>query len=238
MNIWYLDDGILRGSPSDLRAALDVIEREGPRGLFLNRSKCIPYSSADTSISNPLPNEVSMVTEGLDGHRRSHITGSSYWPSIFCNDILMKRVSKLKALYFAFLILKTLKWKILSSDLVYPFLKFHFLFALALQLISHPRAGTQGFCSFRQTGWPQHFQSNRNTSSTQLLNENHLSLDICHNQQPVYSPLTINKKKHAKQSTLRLGHLIQSTAANNVKSQLNSQMQRAMTLASEKHNSS
>ena len=40
LNSWYLDDGTLCGSISDICSALDIIETDGPsRGLFLNRSK-------------------------------------------------------------------------------------------------------------------------------------------------------------------------------------------------------
>ena len=42
LNAWFLDDGVLIGSPADLSLALAIIEQEGPpRGLRLNRSKCL-----------------------------------------------------------------------------------------------------------------------------------------------------------------------------------------------------
>ena len=42
LNAWYLNDGTLCGSPTDLCCALAIIEAEGPPcGLFLNRSKSL-----------------------------------------------------------------------------------------------------------------------------------------------------------------------------------------------------
>jgi len=54
MNGWYLDDGTLVGSPSDLSSALSIIEQEGPpRGLLLNRAKSLLFSPSPTaSLSN------------------------------------------------------------------------------------------------------------------------------------------------------------------------------------------
>ena len=47
LNSWYLDDGTLIGSPDQLAAALDIIEREGPTvGLNLNRSKSLLFLSS------------------------------------------------------------------------------------------------------------------------------------------------------------------------------------------------
>ena len=42
INVWYLNDVTLCGSPAYLAAALEIIEHHGPsRGLFLNRSKSL-----------------------------------------------------------------------------------------------------------------------------------------------------------------------------------------------------
>ena len=44
INVWYLDDGTLCGSPHDLVEALKIIEEDGPgRGLHLNRDKSLLY---------------------------------------------------------------------------------------------------------------------------------------------------------------------------------------------------
>ena len=44
VNVWYLDDGTLCGSPADLTLALQIIERDDPSyGLRLNRSKSLLY---------------------------------------------------------------------------------------------------------------------------------------------------------------------------------------------------
>ena len=60
LNVWYLDDGTLCGSLSDLPAALKIIESNSPsRGLHLKRSKSLLFipEEADAS-SNPLPAEI------------------------------------------------------------------------------------------------------------------------------------------------------------------------------------
>ena len=50
LNSWYLDDGTLCGSISDICSALDIIEMDGPsHGLFLNRSKSHLFVPADAS---------------------------------------------------------------------------------------------------------------------------------------------------------------------------------------------
>ena len=44
VNVWYLDDGTLCGSPEDLVKALSIIEEDGPaRGLILNRMKSLLF---------------------------------------------------------------------------------------------------------------------------------------------------------------------------------------------------
>jgi len=60
INAWYLDDGTLCGSPSELTTALKIIEEEmGPRGLFLNCAKSLLYIRDDNEGSaNPLPPEI------------------------------------------------------------------------------------------------------------------------------------------------------------------------------------
>ena len=67
INSWYLDDGTICGSPSDLLKALSIIETEGPSiGLVLNRSKClihIPHSSQCTP--NPLPSDIPSSSDGF-----------------------------------------------------------------------------------------------------------------------------------------------------------------------------
>ena len=54
INAWYLDDGTLCGSPSELATALKIIEEEGPPRV--NRAKSLLYISADDEGPvNPLP---------------------------------------------------------------------------------------------------------------------------------------------------------------------------------------
>ena len=60
INAWYLDDGNLCGSLSDIGSALSIIESVGPsRGLILNKSKSLLFVPADASPSNhAVPPEV------------------------------------------------------------------------------------------------------------------------------------------------------------------------------------
>ena len=44
LNVWYLDDGTLCSSRSELLKALNILELEVPRrGLYLNRDKCLLF---------------------------------------------------------------------------------------------------------------------------------------------------------------------------------------------------
>ena len=90
INAWYLDDGTLVGSPSDLSLALSIVEQEGPpRGLRLNRAKSLLFSPSPTSpISNPLPPEIPLADEGFS------LLGCPIGPPSFCNAALLKRVEK------------------------------------------------------------------------------------------------------------------------------------------------
>ena len=90
INAWYLDDGTLVGSPSDLSLALSIIEQEGPpRGLRLNRAKSLLFSPSPTSpISNLLPPEIPLADEGFS------LLGCPMGPPSFCNAALLKRVEK------------------------------------------------------------------------------------------------------------------------------------------------
>ena len=68
INAWYLDDGTLCGSPSDLLEALKIVEEDGPAcGLHLIHSKSLLYISkdADTSL-NTLPSDIPTAREGFN----------------------------------------------------------------------------------------------------------------------------------------------------------------------------
>ena len=92
VNAWYLDDGTLVGSPSDLASALSIIEREGPsRGLRLNRAKSLLFRSGSTSPnSNPLPPDIPVADEGFS------LLGCPVGPSHFCNRSVLSRVERVK----------------------------------------------------------------------------------------------------------------------------------------------
>ena len=92
LNAWFLDDGVLIGSPADLSLALAIIEQEGPpRGLRLNRSKCLFFSSdSDSPPDNSLLQEIPRAEEGFS------LLGCPVGPPPFCNTILLQRVEKIR----------------------------------------------------------------------------------------------------------------------------------------------
>ena len=92
LNAWYLDDGTLCGSLSDVAAALKIIEDEGPsRGLHLNRSKSLLFiPGASDASSNPLPPEIPISRSGFS------LLGCPLGPPSFCEETLLKRVEKVK----------------------------------------------------------------------------------------------------------------------------------------------
>ena len=66
VNAWYLDDGTLCGSVSDIAAALTIIEKEGPEhGLHLNRSKCLIHMTEGVNISHPSLCDVPVASGGF-----------------------------------------------------------------------------------------------------------------------------------------------------------------------------
>ena len=88
-NVWYLDDGTLSGDISDLLQAIDLIEVEGPpRGLFINRGKCLFHfpSELDTS-SVPLPPDIPSASDGFC------LLGAPIGPPSFCSSSLKDKIS-------------------------------------------------------------------------------------------------------------------------------------------------
>ena len=67
LNAWYLDDGILVGSPEDIVAALRIVETAGPSvGLHLNRGKSLLSIPKDCNSSlSPLPPEIPVTRAGF-----------------------------------------------------------------------------------------------------------------------------------------------------------------------------
>ena len=68
ISVWYLDNDTLCGTADDLRAAVAVVEKDGPgRGLRLNQGKSLLYIPEDASFAiNPLPAEILTVRSGFD----------------------------------------------------------------------------------------------------------------------------------------------------------------------------
>ena len=92
LNSWYLDDGTLCGSPSDLAAALHIIEAEGPPlGLHPNRAKSLLFvpPGADASI-NPLPSSIPISQTGFT------LLGCPLGPPSYCEEVFQRRVDKVK----------------------------------------------------------------------------------------------------------------------------------------------
>ena len=93
LNSWYLDDGTLVGFPDQLAAALNIIEQDGPAlGLNLNRSKSLLFipEEEDASLS-PLPSDIPVTRQGFS------LLGCPIGPPTFCEDVFLRRVSKIKA---------------------------------------------------------------------------------------------------------------------------------------------
>ena len=92
LNAWYLDDGTLAGSPEDLAAALNIVERDGPAlGLHLNRAKSSLFipSEADADRST-LPPDITVTRRGFS------LLGCPIGPPDFCEEVFQKRVTKVK----------------------------------------------------------------------------------------------------------------------------------------------
>ena len=82
INTWYLDDGTLCGSATDLCAALEIIGAEGHlRGLSLNRGKSLLYAPADSSLSNnAFPPDIPVTNGGFK------LLGSPVGPASHCES--------------------------------------------------------------------------------------------------------------------------------------------------------
>ena len=92
LNVWYLDDGTLMGSPEDLAAALRIVESEGPPlGLHLNRNKSLLFIpvEADPALS-PLPPDIPITRNGFT------LLGCPIGPPDYCEEVFQARLSKVK----------------------------------------------------------------------------------------------------------------------------------------------
>ena len=66
LNVWYLDDGTLCGSRSELLKALNILELEGPRrGLHLNQDKCLLFVPPGDYNSNDGFGNIPIVQDGF-----------------------------------------------------------------------------------------------------------------------------------------------------------------------------
>ena len=92
INVWYLDDGTLCGTPDDLARALHIVEEDGPaRGLHLNRRKSLLFIPQDASaLPNPLPADIPSTSEGFG------LLGAPIGPPEFVESSIMNRVQKIE----------------------------------------------------------------------------------------------------------------------------------------------
>ena len=90
MNSWYLDDGTLCGSLSDIQSAPNIIEEEGPsRGLILNKEKSLLFAPSVCSLdSNTLPSEIPVCRDGFT------LLGSPVGSPDFCISVVRKILAK------------------------------------------------------------------------------------------------------------------------------------------------
>ena len=99
INVWYLDDGTLCGSPHDLAKALSIVEEVGPNhGLYLNHAKSLLYIPEDCdaipedcdAFCNHLPSDIPITMTDFT------LLGCPIGTSFFCEMSVMKRVEKLR----------------------------------------------------------------------------------------------------------------------------------------------
>ena len=93
LNVWYLDDGTLMGSPEELTAALSIIESVGPTmGLHLNRSKSLLFIPEEANaLLSSLPAEIPTTRHGFS------LLGCPVGPPDYCEEVFQARLEKLKA---------------------------------------------------------------------------------------------------------------------------------------------
>ena len=113
INVWFLDDGTLCGTEQELAIALSIIELEGPpRGLFLNKSKSLIYTPANSSITHPLLRDIPTSSDGFT------LLGSPIGPSAFCEETVSV---KYRSQSLDFMTSRTLNWRpLLRSCLALP----------------------------------------------------------------------------------------------------------------------
>jgi hypothetical protein len=65
-NVWFLDDGTLAGTASDLAKALSILQQEGPAlGIHLNLHKTVVWSPAPHFDFNTFPLSMRRESEGI-----------------------------------------------------------------------------------------------------------------------------------------------------------------------------
>ena len=92
INAWYLDDGILCGSPDDLAHALAIIESDGPyHGLYLNKAKSLHFIPPGSSAFHPHLHGILSTSNGFS------LLGSPIGPITFCEASVLDLIRKIQA---------------------------------------------------------------------------------------------------------------------------------------------
>ncbi len=122
LNVWYLDNGTLMGSPDALASALAFVEREGlSLGLFLNRSKSLLFVPEEADLCHStLPLDIPITRCGFS------LLGCPVRPPDFCDEVFLNRIQKVKASLQALSYLKDaqLECTLLRSCLALPKISF------------------------------------------------------------------------------------------------------------------
>ena len=103
LNLWYLDDGNLVGSPEQVHKALDIIARVGPDyGIFLNLDKCHFYTRHTRLLERVIPHFPNTLKpenfHSLEEEQGFEVLGSPIGGVHFCETFFESQViDKLEA---------------------------------------------------------------------------------------------------------------------------------------------
>ena len=91
LNVWYLDDSNLLGSPEDLAAALCIVELTRPSlGFHLNRGKSLLYIPQGDASPSPIPADILITSGGFS------MLGCPIGPPSYCEEMLQCRISMIR----------------------------------------------------------------------------------------------------------------------------------------------
>jgi hypothetical protein len=122
LNTWYMDDGILIGSPQEVGLAINLLSSFGKSyGVFVNEEKCELFPFSSQYDSTPFPKLISISTTGVE------LLGSYIGPSEFANAYVSKKVSVIEELLSLLPLLENLQeqYLLMKNCILLP--KFMFL---------------------------------------------------------------------------------------------------------------